>query len=363
MARTVRATRARLDLRRRAPVGSPPGTLIADASASPTTINLTIIGDDAAVEKKNASLAEVRAAASGKKRLWVDVVGLSDLDVLGALAELFSIDPLALEDIVNANQRPKVDTYEHHALIVIQMFENADIHSREQFSILFDRRNVVTFQEHPGDCLGPIRKRLAAPNGRLRKRSAAYFVYALLDTILDAYFPLLEAIGNGLEEVEDQIASRPQNESVKRLHQLKRELMVVKRALWPTREMLLAMTRDEFQLVPRDINHFLRDLSDHAVQLIDIAESYRELSNGLLDLYLSSISTRMNEVMKVLTMVSTVFIPLSFLAGVWGMNFDRSASPWNMPELGAYYGYPAALAIMAIVGFGLIGYFRWKKWL
>jgi magnesium transporter len=360
MAKTGRTT---LRTRRRAPVGAPPGTLIRDEHAAPTTINLTVIAEDTATEIKGASLADIKAALAAKKRMWVDVVGLSDIDTLRKIAELFSIDPLALEDIVNTSQRPKSDAFTNHAMIIVQMFEDGTVQSREQFSILFDSRNVVSFQERPGDCLDPVRKRLASPASRIRKRGAAYLVYALLDTILDAYFPLLERIGDRLEEMEDEVTNDPQPDCVRRLHQLKRELQVVKHALWPTRELLSGMTRGELHLIPDDVTQFLRDLQDHAVQLIDVVESYRELSNGLLDLYLSSVSTKMNEVMKVLTIVSTIFIPLSFLAGVWGMNFDPAASPWNMPELHAYYGYPAALLFMAVVALGLFLWVRLKKWL
>lgn len=349
--------------KRRTPVGAPPGTLVADQAAHPTTMRLTVIADDHVSQNDDATIDDIRGALEAGSRIWVDVTGLADIETLGAVGELFSIDPLALEDVVNTNQRPKVDSYGTHALAVIHMFDGAGTGSKEQFSILFDKKQVVTFQERPGDCLDPVRKRLAAPGTRIRKRGAAYLVYALLDTILDAYFPMVEKIGERLEDIEDRITADPDPDDIKALHGLKRELLVVKRALWPTREMLSALTREEFHLVPRDVVPFLRDSYDHAVQLIDIVETYRELATGLYDLYLSSMSTRMNEVMKVLTIVATIFIPLSFMAGVWGMNFDPGVSPWNMPELGTRFGYPAALASMLVVGIGLVGYFRWKKWM
>jgi magnesium transporter len=344
-------------------VGAPPGTLVADTNASPTAIRLTSISEEGATEKTAATVDDIRAALDSGGRVWVDVTGLADIETISAIGSLFSIDPLALEDVVNTNQRPKVDGYDTHALVVMHMFDGTSGHSKEQVSIVFDKKHVVTFQERPGDCLDPVRKRLAVPHGRFAKRGAAYLVYAILDTILDAYFPMLERIGEHLEEIEDEIAADPDPLDVKRLHSLKRELLIIKRALWPTREMLSALTREEFQLVPRDVARFLRDTYDHAVQLIEMVETYRELATGLYDLYLSSVSTRMNEVMKVLTIVATIFIPLSFLAGVWGMNFNPDASPWNMPELGAYYGYPAALASMLVVGLGLLAFFRWKRWM
>lgn len=347
--------------KRRAPIGAPPGTLVPDERASPTAIRLTIVEDERVELIEGASLAQVRAALTSDKRVWVDVIGLADLELLGAVGELFSLDPLALEDIANTNQRPKVDTYETHALVVVHMFDGTSVQSKEQFSILFDQRHVVTFQERPGDCLDPVRKRLQGANGRIRKRGAPYLVYALLDTILDAYFPILERIGEKLEDLEDRITEDPQPSDVSELHTLKRELLVIKRALWPSREMLSAMGREELGLIPADVQHYLRDTYDHAIQLIDLVETYRELAMGLLDLYLSSVSTRMNEVMKVLTIISTIFIPLGFLAGVWGMNFHDS--PYNMPELGWRYGYPFALLVMVVIAGGLLYLFRRKKWL
>ena len=348
--------------RRRAPIGAPPGTLVPDDRASPTSIRMMVVEDNRVEHVENASIAQVRAALGSRKRVWVDVIGLADHELLSAVGELFSLDPLALEDITNTNQRPKVDTYESHALIVVHMFDGTSVRSKEQFSILFDKRHVVTFQERPGDCLEPVRKRLQGANGRIRKRGAPYLVYALLDTILDAYFPILEKIGEEIEELEDRITQDPRPEDVGRLHEIKRELLVVKRALWPSREMLSAMSREELGLIPADVQHYLRDTYDHAIQLIDLVETYRELATGLLDLYLSSVSTRMNEVMKVLTIISTIFIPLGFLAGVWGMNF-HAVSPWNMPELGWRYGYPLALVVMAVIAGGLLYLFRRKKWL
>jgi magnesium transporter len=348
--------------RRRAPIGAPPGTLVRDEHASPTTIRMMVVEDDRVEDVAVASIEQVRAVLGSRRRVWVDVTGLADLELLGQIGELFALDPLALEDIANTNQRPKVDTYETHALVVVHMFDGANVRSKEQFSILFDDRHVVTFQERPGDCLEPVRKRLRGANGRIRQRGAPYLVYALLDTILDAYFPVLEKIGEELEELEDRITRDPQPADVGRLHELKRELLVVKRALWPSREMLSAMAREELGLIPADVQHYLRDTYDHAIQLIDLVETYRELAMGLLDLYLSSVSTRMNEVMKVLTIISTIFIPLGFLAGVWGMNFHADG-PWNMPELGWRYGYPFALLVMVAIAGGLLYLFRRKKWL
>ena len=349
--------------RRRAPVGTPPGTLIRDENAVPSVLGLFLITDDEAVEIPEPSIDDVRGALASGKRLWLDVDGLGDLALLEEIARLFSINQLALEDIHNTSQRPKLDTYENHALVFLHMTDGRTIESKEQIVVLFDDKHVVTFQERPGDCLDPVRRRLPAPQGRMRKGGAAYLAYAIIDTVLDAYFPLLETIGTRLEELEARIASAPNPADVSLLHAVKRELLVVKRAVWPAREVLAAMVREDFDLVPAAVGPYLRDTYDHSIQLIEIIETYRELAASLLDLYLSSVSTKMNEVMKVLTIVSTIFIPLTFLAGVWGMNFDPDASPWNMPELRYEYGYPLALLSMLAVGILLAAFFRWKKWL
>lgn len=351
---------SKLVSRRRAPVGVPPGTLIRDDKAAPTTARMILIDDDGIEQMEAVGIADIEAALATGKRLWLDVVGLGDLDLLGEIGRIFSINPLALEDIHNTNQRARVDLYGDQALIFLQMISPA---GREQLSILFDRKHVVTFQERPGDCLDPVRRRLPAPQGRMRRGGAPYLTYAIIDTVVDAYFPWLETIGDRLEELEDEITGDPQPRDMALLHELKRELLVVKRAIWPMREMLGTLSREDSDLVPAAVRLYLRDTYDHAVQLIDIVETYRELASGLLDLYLSSLSAKMNEVMKVLTLVATIFIPLTFLAGIWGMNFDPDASPWNMPELRAYYGYPLALLSMAACGIGLVVFFRWKRWL
>ena len=357
------AQKSGLVSRRRAPAGTPPGTLIPNDTAVPTTARLVLIDDDAVEEMSDVDIGTIQAAVNSGRRLWLDVVGLGDLPFLEAVGSTFGINPLALEDINNTGQRPKVDVYGDHALIFLQMTDGRRIESKEQIAILFDATHVVTFQERAGDCLDPVRKRLQAPQGRMRRGGAAYLGYAIIDTVIDHYFPLLEQIGEELEELEDKITTDPQPADVARLHELKRKLLTIKRAIWPTRELLSTLTRDDFDLVPAAVNVYLRDTYDHAVQLIDIVETYRELASGLLDLYLSSLSAKMNEVMKVLTIVATIFIPLTFLAGVWGMNFDPESSPWNMPELGAYYGYPLALLSMAAAAIGMSLYFRWKKWL
>ena len=348
---------------RRAPVGAPPGVLIPDIHASPTRLSLLLIGEEGLERIEDPDIATLAAAVAGERRLWLDVVGLSDHDLLFEIARIFGITPLALEDITHARQRPKLDVFEGHALVFLHMLDGGAASAKEQIAILFDDKCVVTFQEHPGDCLDPVRKRLAAPMARIRSEPSGYLAYAIIDTIIDAYYPLLESIGNQMEELENVIIADADPPQVAQLHHLKRELLTVKRAIWPTREVLAAMMREEFAFMPESVHPYLRDSYDHSIQLIDVVETYRELGTGLLDLYLTSISTRTNEIMKLLTIVATIFIPLTFLAGVWGMNFDPASSPWNMPELKAYFGYPAALLSMIAAAAALLAYFRWKRWI
>jgi magnesium transporter len=231
----------------------------------------------------------------------------------------------------------------------------------EQISLFIGEGFVITFQPEPGDCFDPVRQRIG--NGRkLVSKGSDYLAYALIDACVDSYFPLLEQIGERVEHTEDRVFLEPHPDQVTEIHDLKRELLHLRRATWPMREMLNSLIREEHKLISADTRIYLRDVYDHAIQLMDIVETYREISSGLMEGYLSSQSARMNEVMKFLTLIATIFIPLSFLAGLWGMNFDQS-SPYNLPELKWYFGYPIALGVMLTLAVGMLSFFRWKKWL
>jgi magnesium transporter len=232
----------------------------------------------------------------------------------------------------------------------------------EQIALFVGSGFLISFQERAGDCLEPVRERLRHGHGRLRAEGADYLAYALIDGVIDAYFPMLEHYGEEVDALEDAVVAAPRSDQAARLYRVKRDLIMLRRAVWPTRDLLNAMLRDENPLLTSHTRLFLRDAYDHTVQLMDLVETYREITTGLLDVYLSSQSARMNEIMKFLTIIATIFIPLGFLASLWGMNFDR-ASPWNLPELGWRFGYPAAIAVMIAVGAGLLVYFRRKGWL
>jgi magnesium transporter len=224
-------------------------------------------------------------------------------------------------------------------------------------------RILLTFQERPGDCFDLVRDRIRKRRGQIRNRGADYLTYALLDAVIDGYFPVLEACGERLETLETSVIAEPSRDQVVQVHDMKRDLLSLRRAVWPQREMVNALTRDSTAFVSDQTQVYLRDCYDHTVQLMDMVETYREIASGLLDIYLSSVGTKMNEIMKVLTIIATIFIPLSFIAGLYGMNFDPKASPWNMPELAWYWGYPVALALMLAVALGLLVYFRRKGWI
>ena len=342
--------------RKRAPVGAPPGTLVTDPEVGPASLHLFAFDRATLDEVENATLEQVEAELQSGRTVWLDVAGVGHADSVERIGALFGIDALALEDVMNLHQRPKTDEFDNYLYVVVHMMSGATAASKEQYSLFLGRNFVLTFQETPGDCLEPVRNRLRREKTRLRQAAADYLAYAILDAILDAYFPLAERLGERLEDLEDLIIADPDPGQVNDLHAIKRELLAVKRALWPSRELMMTLLAEDQEFFSRETRRYLRDTHDHVMQLIDIVETYRELATGLLDLYISSLSNRLNEVMKVLTIIATIFIPLSFLAGVWGMNFT------DMPELHWAHGYPAALAFMAAVGIALAGWFKWKKW-
>ena len=258
--------------------------------------------------------------------------------------------------MVNVGQRPKLEVYGQHAYIVARM-TRVDALDTEQLSIFLGEGFLITFQEEPGDCFDAVRERLHSGRTRIRSSGADYLCYALLDAVIDAYFPVLERFGDRLDESELQIMARADSSMVASLHEIRRELMGLRRAIWPLREVVNALMRDDHAWVKEETRLFLRDAYDHTVQIIDVVETHRELAAGLMDMYLSILSHRMNEVMKVLTIIATIFIPLTFVAGIYGMNFD------SMPELHWAWGYPAALAVMAVTAVALVMFFRRRGWI
>ncbi len=343
--------------------GTTPGTLAAHAEASAGPVRIALFTyDGSRCEERGVDPAEIpslRVPAGGV--FWLDVAGLSDPAVVKAIGDRFGFHPLALEDVLNVPQRPKVESFDDHILVVLREIRHGE--EPEQVSLFLGDRVVVTFQERPGDSFEPVRERLREGVGRIRNEGADFLAYALCDAVLDAFFPTLERLGDEVEQLEDRVIAEPVPGTFQEIHRVKQRLLQVRRAVWPARDAMNELLREESPLVRPGTKVFLRDCYDHTVQVMDMVETYRELTSGLIDEYMSSVSNRMNEIMKVLTIIATLFIPLTFLAGLYGMNFDRGASPYNMPELGWRYGYPALVGVMAVVALGMLCYFRRKKWL
>jgi magnesium transporter len=365
MSQAIPAPRKRRRHRkRRTPPGAAPGTVVVDPNAVGSSVHVTAYGPDSYDEPVDVSPEAARALVGTVPVVWVHVDGLGDADLIGRLGTAFALHPLAIEDVVNTHQRPKVDLYENHVFLVTRHCETNDGNlDTGQLSIFLGRGWVLSFQENPMTCLEPVRTRLREAHGRVRQHGADFLAYALLDSVVDHYFPLLEEYGERLEDIEEAVTRAPKVEVLHATRAIKHDLLVLRRAVWPQRDALSGLVRDPMPLIADDTRPYLRDCYDHTVQIMDLLETYREVGSGLMDSYLSSVSLQMNEVMKVLTVIATIFIPLSFVAGVWGMNFNQKVSPWNMPELDWYLGYPMALGLMAAIAGGLLLFFRRRGWL
>jgi magnesium transporter len=346
---------------RRGKPGSAPGTLLFHEDAAPTRMRVMAFGPDELEETDVGSLAEVREIAKRLPNVWLDVVGLGTEDTIRSLGAEFGLHGLLLEDLLNTHQRAKVETYPEGLFCTVRMPELGRP-GTEQVSILLTDGIVITVQERAGDVFEAVRDRIRVARGQMRHRGCDYLMYAIVDAVIDSYFPVLEALGERLHAIEEEVMGDPAEDTITRLHTVRRELVGLRRAAWPHRDMLNSLIRDSGGVIAESTGVYLRDAYDHAVQIMDLTDSMRDLASDLLGLYMSVVSNRMNEVMKVLTIIATLFIPLSFVAGVYGMNFDPEASPWNMPELGWAYGYPVVLGFMLVFAFGLLIFFRRKGW-
>lgn len=297
---------------------------------------------------------------------WINIDGLHDSSIIEKIGNHFEIHPLVLEDIANTGQRPKLETTDSYIFLVLKMLylDNSDNKIlSEQFSFIFGKNYVISFQERVGDVFEHVRDRLRKTIPRVRFLNPDYLAYTLIDAIVDHYFTVLENIATKIENMEDLLVHNPKPEDLETIHDLKRQLISIRKSTWPLREVISGLERHETDLIKNVTKPYLRDLYEHTIQVIDTVETFRDMVSGLLDIYLTSVSNKMNEVMKVLTIIATIFIPLSFLAGVYGMNFDTSISSLNMPELGLPYGYIFFWFIALCTGGGLLLFFKRKKWL
>ncbi len=345
--------------------GTPPGTLRPPdvVRAEGVTLRLMDYTADSVQEKEAASLGEILPLPEGPSVTWISVSGLQDVDLLQSLGSRFHLHPLALEDVLNTGQRPKMEDYEDHCYVVMKDFRPGTLPHGEQISLFLGKGWVITLQETSEDPFDPVRERIRKGKGRLRRMGADYLAYALLDLLVDNSFPILEKLGERIDELELELVTNPGRTTLHEIHRVKRDLLFLRRSAWPQREVINALQREESSLVRPETRVYLRDCYDHTIQILDMVETYRDLTAGMLDVYLSSVSNRMNEVMKILTVLASVFIPLTFLVGLYGMNFNTAASPWNMPELNWYWGYPALLGLMAGVVIVMLVYFRRKRWI
>lgn len=349
--------------RRRSTPGAPPGSIVVHDDALPSRINAMAYGPDDVVEVEDVPLDDIRALRKRWPVVWIDVSGVGTAAAIEGLGRIFGLHNLALEDVVNVHQRPKVDDYEDFTFIVCNLINADGGLQTEQFSIFVGDGFVLTFQERPGDCFGPIRDRIRKGRGRVRREGPDYLAYALIDTLVDSYFAPVERYGDLIEALELAVVEDTQKHVVSQIHAARRDLFLLRKTIWAQREMLAALSRETYVGFTESTQLYLRDVYDHTVQLLDMTETFRDFATNLFELYLSTVSNRMNEIMKVLTIIATIFMPMGVIASIYGMNFNVEKSPWNMPELDWYLGYPFALLLMALVAVGMLVMFWRKGWI
>ena len=325
-------------------------------------VKLSVINYDGAnfQEKEVNNVEEAVSFRSESSVTWLNIDGVHQPEIIEQIGKSFGVHPLVLEDIANTGQRPKMEDFDDYIFVVLRMLrfdEKENQTKTEQISMVLGPDFVVSFQEKEGDVFDIIRERLRSNKGRIRKMGADYLAYSLIDAIVDNYFMILEKLGEAIEEIEDKLVTDPRSETLQVIHNLKRETVFLRKSVWPLREVISRLERSESPLINKSTFVYLRDVYDHTIQVMDSVETFRDMLSGMLDIYLSSVSNRMNEVMKVLTVIATIFIPLTFIAGIYGMNFKF------MPELGQPWGYPAVLILMLTIAVVMLIYFRRKKWL
>lgn len=342
--------------------GMPPGTLIHVGEKKTEKVRITVIDYDEKniAEKELSTTDECLAFKDMATVTWINIDGLHDTSVIEKIGTQFELHPLVLEDILNTGQRPKFEDFDGYMFLVLKMFYRDETHDEtiiEQVSVILGKHVVISFQERPGDVFDSVRERIRKNKGRIRKAGVDYLAYTLLDAIVDSYYVILERVGDKIENMEDQVVSEPTPEALHTIHELKREMIFLRKSVWPLREVISNMSKAESAIVKKATGIYLRDVYDHTVQVIDTVETFRDMLSGLHDTYLSSISNRMNEIMKVLTIFASIFIPLTFIAGIYGMNFAY------MPELGWRWGYFAVWGVILGVGILMLAYFKKKKWI
>lgn len=349
-------------IRRHTPPGASPGTIQPHPEAPAPSIHVIHYTPEAIDEQDVADPLALRAFLDREGVTWININGVGDSQMLEQVAQVFGLHALAMEDVVNVHQRAKVDEYDDHLFIVVRMLMTGEGIEDEQLSMFLGEKYLLTIQEHPGDCLDPVRQRLRTNRGKIRKRQSDYLCYAIIDAVIDAYFPIVDSAGEVLEDLDDAAPSRHTPQFMADLHQIRGELSALRRAIRPLRDALTRLMPDANELFRQETQLYLRDCFDHTIQLMDLLDNYRDMCIDLRDYYLSSMDHRMNQIMKVLTIIATIFMPLSFVTGIYGMNFDTDL-PGNMPELKIPYAYVAVLVLMAVIAATQIGFFWKRGWL
>ncbi len=342
--------------------GMPPGTLVHIGERKLESVRIKVIDYDenSFREKQVTKIEDCFEFKKTPTVTWINIDGLHDVEIIEKIGKHYDFHPLVLEDILHTGQRPKFEDLENYIFIVLMMLRFDDESQAvisEQVSMVLGPNYVISFQENVGDVFEQIRDRIRNAKGKIRKMGSDYLMYALLDAIVDGYFLIMEKLGDKIESMEDELVGNPTEKTLQQIHNLKREMVYLRKSVWPLRELISGVERSESNLIQDTTGAYLRDVYDHTIQVIDTVESFRDMVSGMLDIYLSSISNRMNAVMKVLTIIATIFIPLTFVAGIYGMNFE------NMPELKWRYGYFGVWFIMVIVTGSMVLYFKKKKWL
>ena len=340
--------------------GLPPGTLVHIGERKSEHVTVTVFRySTTSCKELHVEQVDQLSSPADESVIWINVGGVHKVEMVETLGKQFSLHPLLLEDVTNTDQRPKLDDYEAYIFLVMKMLsltDRKDI-AVEQVSFVLGKNYVISFQENGTDVFQPVRERLRGGKGRLRQSGADYLLYALVDAIVDQYFAVLELSGEQIEAVQQAVVDDPKPETLNEIHALKRQLLFVRRAVWPLRDVMTNLSRSDCPFLQHPTKVFFRDVYDHVVQIVDTIEILREMVSSSLDIYLSSVSYRLNAIMRVLTVITTIFMPLSFIASIYGMNFEY------MPELRSPWGYPLVLGVMAAVGMGMLVLFRNKRWL
>jgi len=342
--------------------GLSPGTLVHIGEKKTEHVRLGIIdyGEERYEERESADIEALLPRPGEGGVAWINVDGLHDLGMVEKIGGMFNIHPLTLEDIVNTGQRPKSEAFDDYLFVVFKQLQfdpDTDAITSEQISLIVGENFLISFQEMPGDAFDPVRDRIRKGRGRIRTEGSGYLAYALIDAVVDEYFAVLEVIGNRIEALEERLLDHPGPETSGEIHALKREMIFFRKQVMPMRQLVVNLLKGDSRMISSTTDVFISDIYDHTIQVIDTVESYRDVLSGLLEIYLSTLSNKMNQVMKVLTVIATVFIPLTFIAGVYGMNFRY------MPELEWKWGYFAVWCIMISIGAAMLGIFKLRKWL